>query len=89
MALFLFLYPMKSYLLFFLVGSLLLSCRDTPEPTLFQLMDQSSTGVDFQNTLDYTEELNPYTYRNFYNGGGVALGDVNNDGLTDIFLRAI
>ena len=85
MALFLFLHPMKSYSLFFLAGFLLLSCRDTSEQTLFQLMDQSSTGIDFQNTLDYTEELNPYTYRNFYNGGGVALGDVNNDGLTDIF----
>ena len=44
---------------------------------------------DFNNALSYTEEFNPYTYRNFYNGGGVALGDINNDGLIDIFSRGI
>ncbi len=44
-----------------------------------------ASGIDFKNELTYTEELNPYTYRNFYNGGGVAIGDVNNDGLQDIY----
>ena len=43
------------------------------------------SNIDFINTLDYTENLNPYTYRNFYNGGGVAIGDFNNDSLSDIF----
>ena len=45
----------------------------------------SETGILFENTLSYTEAFNPYTYRNFYNGGGVALGDINNDGLVDIY----
>src|SRR5690606_11922279 len=38
-----------------------------------------------RNDLVSTERLNPYTYRNFYNGAGVAIGDINNDGLSDIF----
>jgi hypothetical protein len=59
---------------------------------LFTLMPASTTHADFINHLDYDEQLkkkfNIYTYRNFYNGGGVALGDVNNDGLIDIFLTS-
>mgnify|MGYP003853332367 CR=1 FL=1 len=43
------------------------------------------TGIDFINELSYTEKLNPYTFRNFYNGGGVGLGDFDKDGLLDIF----
>ncbi|WP_304516964.1 VCBS repeat-containing protein [Cecembia rubra] len=49
-------------------------------------MDKSWTGIDFRNDLVYNEKFNPYTFRNFYNGAGVALGDINNDGLVDIFL---
>ncbi len=55
-------------------------------------MDEAHTHAGFINHLDYEEQLerkfNIYTYRNFYNGGGVALGDVNNDGLMDIFLTS-
>lgn len=48
-------------------------------------MAAEDTHVLFSNDLPYTEEFNTYTYRNFYNGGGVALGDINNDGLVDIY----
>ncbi len=51
--------------------------------TRFQLLDKIHTGIDFQNSLAYTEEINPYTYKSFYNGAGVGLGDLNNDGLVD------
>ncbi|TAE50455.1 MAG: hypothetical protein EAZ89_12045 [Bacteroidetes bacterium] len=53
--------------------------------TLFTHMPADFTGIDFTNRLTYNEEFNVYTYRNFYNGGGVGLGDVNNDGLLDIY----
>ena len=59
---------------------------------LFTLMPADVTNADFVNHLDYDIQLktkfNIYTYRNFYNGGGVALGDVNNDGLIDIFMTS-
>ena len=52
---------------------------------LFTLLPSSATGINFANDVQYTEELNAYTFRNFYNGGGVGIGDINNDGLPDIF----
>lgn len=54
--------------------------------TLFQLQDTARTNVDFVNQLEPTEDFNMYIFRNFYNGGGVAVGDVSGDGLPDIFL---
>ncbi len=56
--------------------------RNTP---LFSLVPAEFSGVDFQNALTHTDEFNMYTYRNFYNGGGVGIGDINNDGLPDLF----
>src|SRR5450432_2533052 len=55
-------------------------------PALFTLLSPTETGIDFANNLHYSEEFNMYTFRNFYNGGGVGIGDINNDGLPDIFL---
>jgi hypothetical protein len=53
--------------------------------TLVLTAAADETGIKFSNDLTYTEDFNPYTYRNFFNGGGVAIGDINNDGLPDIF----
>lgn len=55
------------------------------DETLFLLTEPKETGILFENNVPYTEEYNTYTYRNFYNGGGVALGDINNDGLLDVY----
>ena len=52
---------------------------------LFTKLSAQTTGINFTNSVSYTEEFNPYTFRNFFNGGGVAIGDINNDGLPDLF----
>ena len=68
---------------------LLLSChQETKNETLFQLMDSDSTGIHFQNTVVDNKKENSFQFRNFYNGGGVALGDINNDGLPDVVLTS-
>jgi enediyne biosynthesis protein E4 len=61
------------------------SCAHDGPQRLFTKLQPASTGIDFVNAVSYTEEFNPYTFRNFFNGGGVAIGDINNDGLPDIF----
>jgi len=69
-----------------LVGFLYSCSDDSSTPaTLFTRLPASKTGIDFSNTISYNEEFNPYTFRNFFNGGGVAIGDINNDSLPDIF----
>src|SRR5881394_3603858 len=55
---------------------------------LFTLLPSSYTGLQFVNRVEDTPELNVFTYRNFYNGGGVAIGDLNGDGLPEVMLTA-
>ena len=61
------------------------ACTVNPDARFSRVSCDPSSGITFRNDLAYTEQLNPYTYRNFYNGGGVGLGDFNGDGLTDIY----
>jgi hypothetical protein len=46
------------------------------------------TGIDFNNQVEDGKKENSFLFRNFYNGGGVAIGDINNDGLADVFLTS-
>jgi hypothetical protein len=82
-----------SFILFIVLTSL--SCTTKKEktlsnsidkPTLFSLLSSDSTNVNFTNTVVNQKNFNIFKYRNFYNGGGVAIGDINNDGLPDIYL---
>ncbi|TLP74034.1 hypothetical protein ES765_16985 [Maribacter sp. ACAM166] len=72
-------------LAFSIISSCTFSEKNEKEP-LFIALGPDQTHIDFQNTLTSTNEFNIYKYRNFYNGGGVGLGDINNDGLLDIYL---
>ena len=55
---------------------------------VFTRLDSTLTGIGFRNDLVDDEAFNIYRYRNFYNGGGVAIGDVNGDSLPDVFMTA-
>ncbi|MBM3417000.1 MAG: CRTAC1 family protein [Bacteroidetes bacterium] len=60
--------------------------REKSTEPLFILQD--NTGIVFSNNIQNSAEFNIFSYRNFYNGGGVGIGDINNDGLADVILTA-
>lgn len=78
-------YKLLFCVVIFLFGACASKESTQPVATLFNLVSSNHTGIDFVNQLDYTEQLNTYTYKNFYSGAGIGLGDFNNDGLIDIF----
>ncbi|MES2374135.1 MAG: VCBS repeat-containing protein [Bacteroidota bacterium] len=72
-----------------LTGILFSACNSgSKEPAMFEVLDNSKTGLDFNNHLTPTQQFNMFKYMYFYNGGGVGAGDFNNDGLTDLFFTA-
>ncbi len=70
---------------FCLVMLLAASCKPS-KPALFEL--QTNTGIQFTNEVIHNKDFNVFSYRNFYNGGGVGTGDINNDGLADVFFTS-
>ena len=75
---------MKSIQYFYLFALGFFACTK-PQEQRFHLLPAQKTGVYFQNALTPNDTFNIIKFRYFYNGGGVATGDVNNDGLPDLF----
>ncbi|HJP60107.1 MAG TPA: VCBS repeat-containing protein [Gemmatimonadaceae bacterium] len=61
------------------------ACTRRSEPPVFKLLSPKETGIDFANTINATDSFNVQTDVYIYNGAGVAVGDIDNDGLPDIF----
>ncbi len=77
---------MRRWRLFPLVVTLLsVRCTGTREQPLFRLLSPEETGVTFANTVTTDDSLNVQTDVYVYNGAGVAVGDIDNDGLPDLF----
>src|SRR5882762_1418998 len=66
------------------IALILFECTDR-SGQLFQSIDAESTGVTFSNNLIYTDTLTVLDFEYLYNGGGVGIADINNDGLLDIY----
>ncbi len=75
---------------FIFIIQLLSSCSKdkSTQNGLFSKLDSADTGINFVNEVKNGDDMNIFKYRNFYNGGGVAIGDINNDGLSDIYFTS-
>ncbi|MDQ6815548.1 MAG: VCBS repeat-containing protein [Bacteroidota bacterium] len=77
---------MIRFILIFLLSAIVLNgYTQTGNNTLFRLLPSSQTGISFSNKLTESDSLNILNQANIYNGGGVGIGDFNNDGLPDIY----
>lgn len=69
-------------------GSGALEADTNNSSALFVAVPEEKTGIRFVNELSLSGEFDVFRYRNYYNGGGVAIGDINNDGRPDVFLTS-
>ncbi|WP_299366004.1 VCBS repeat-containing protein [Winogradskyella sp.] len=85
---------MRSKKYFILLFIVCFNCKDTPAPyqddlhTLFTTIPERHSNIDFENKIEETVDFNFLKYSYIYNGGGVAVGDINNDGLEDIYFTS-
>ncbi len=87
---------MRSSLKILILGLFIFSCKQqttevstsTSEEKLFTKLSSDQTRINFINEVQNERDFNIFKYRNFYNGGGVGIGDINNDGLADVYLTA-
>ncbi len=69
-----------------IIAFICLACNKKATQTdfLFEELPSSQTNISFVNKLESTPEMNIFSYRHFFNGGGVAIGDLDNNGLADV-----
>ena len=80
--------PLWTYGPLMMLSLLILSSCDKKQTPLFEMPSASQSGLTFENTLKPSDSLNILDYLYYYNGGGAAMGDVNNDGLPDLYFSA-
>ena len=74
---------MKYIFLVFLSAFVLLACKDNKQ--LFRTISPEKSGIDFVNQISESPYLNVLNYEYIYNGGGIGIGDFNNDSLPDVY----
>ncbi len=79
---------MLKYFILITLVLLLFSCTQKKSLKQFTKLNKTQTNIDFSNDVEGTKDFNVFNYRNFFNGGGVAIGDINNDSLPDIYFTS-
>ena len=69
----------------FMLSIITISCDIENNEKQFTLLNNNQTGIDFNNQLNEDNSFNYFTYPYIYMGGGVSVGDINNDNLDDIY----
>lgn len=82
-------FNIRSLVFVWMIFTVLLSaCGRNDGPHLFKVMDDDATGLHFTNKLTPRDSFNVFHYMYFYNGAGLGAGDLNNDGLIDLFFAS-
>lgn len=77
---------MKQFAAILFIHTCLIACNHSS--TLFQRISSSESGITFNNRIAENDSINPIDLEFLYNGNGIAAGDFNNDGLTDLYFTA-